>query len=180
MLIEDSPLFNVVFADWNGTVISSNTYRWGDEVSVPRNPAKAADNTYTYTFVGWDKAVVNCAGDATYTATYTPSYIEYTVVFKNWDGSVIGSKTYHYGETVEVPATPEKPADQMHTYSFVGWDADVTACNGDAIYTAVFEVAYPLGDINTNKEVNSDDVIQLLLHVTMPERFPLQGGKKEE
>lgn len=138
VVTEDSPLFNVVFADWNGTVISSNTYRWGDEVSVPRNPAKAADNTYTYTFVGWDNAVVNCKGDATYTATYAATYIDYTVVFKNWNGTVLSTEIYHWGDTVTTPVNPYRPSDDTYIYTFTGWDKMVIACCGNAEYTAVY------------------------------------------
>ncbi len=53
----------------DGTILSTETYHYGDEIVVPVAPTKAADNTYTYTFAGWDKEVVNCAGNATYTAT---------------------------------------------------------------------------------------------------------------
>ena len=71
--------YTVVFKDENGTIISTKTYYYGADVVVPNAPSKAADNTYTYTFAGWDKEVVDCVADATYTATYTPVYINYTI-----------------------------------------------------------------------------------------------------
>ena len=134
--------YTVVFQDWNGKTLSTKTYHYGDKVTAPTAPTRAADKTYTYTFAGWDKSVVNCAGDATYTATYTPTYINYTVTFKNWDGSVISSKTYHYGDKVTVPATPTRAADKTYTYSFSGWDKTVVNCAGDATYTAIFTSTY--------------------------------------
>ncbi len=66
--------FIVSFVDWDGTVLSTNTYHWGDEVAAPEAPTREADDTYAYNFAGWDKEIVSCAGDATYTATYTKQY----------------------------------------------------------------------------------------------------------
>ncbi len=134
--------YTVVFQDEDGSVISSKTYHYGDKVTAPKNPSKAADNTYTYAFAGWDKAVVKCAGDAAYTATYSATYIDYTVVFQDEDGSVISSNTYHYGDAVTVPADPAKEADNTYTYPFAGWDKAVVDCAGDATYTATYTPTY--------------------------------------
>ena len=132
----------IIFKNWNGTIISSKTYHWGDSVVAPTAPTKAADNTYTYAFVGWDKDVVDCAGDATYTATYSPTYINYTVKFLDENGSTISEKTYHWGDQVTIPTNPTKAADNTYTYTFAGWDQDVTACAGNATYTATFTATY--------------------------------------
>ncbi len=134
--------YTVVFKNWDGSVISSLTYHWGETIAAPVTPTKAADNTYTYAFAGWDVPVVACAGNATYTATYTPAYIDYTVVFKDWDGTVLSEKTYHFGDAVTVPAAPVRAADNTYTYTFGGWDAPIVACAGNATYTATYVPAY--------------------------------------
>lgn len=131
-----------MFKNWDGTVLSTDIYHWGDVVTAPADPTKAADNTYTYAFVGWDKTVVNCAGSATYTATYEATYINYTVVFKNWDGTVLSTKTYHWGNAVTAPAEPARGADNTFTYTFTGWDPAVVDCNGNAVYTAQYSKHY--------------------------------------
>ncbi len=133
--------YTVTFRNDDGTVLSTKTYHYGDTVTKPTNPTKAADKTYTYTFAGWDKTVVPCNGDATYKATYTKSFVEYTVEFKNYDGTVISSKTYHYGDTVTLPSKPTKPSDSKFYYTFTGWDRSVSACYGNAVYTATFTAA---------------------------------------
>ena len=134
--------YTVEFKDQNGNTLSTNTYHYGDEVTAPSNPTKAADNTYTYAFAGWNKEVVACDGDATYTATFTPTYIEYTVEFKDFGGETISSSTYHYGDAIVVPANPTRAADLLGTYSFKGWDKAIVACAGNATYTATYDITY--------------------------------------
>ena len=134
--------YTVVFKDYNGDTLSSETYHHGDAVTAPSNPTRAADNTYTYAFAGWDSTVVACAGDATYTATYTPTFIEYTVVFKDYNGTILGSATLHYGDAVTAPADPTRAADLVGTYSFAGWDSEVVSCAGNAEYTATYDISY--------------------------------------
>ena len=134
--------YTVTFVNEDGTVLSAKTYHWGDSVEIPEDPAKAADNTYTYTFAGWDQEVVNCAGNAIYTATYTPIYIDYTVTFVDEDGTVLSTKTYHWGDRVTAPADPSKAADKTYTYTFAGWDKEVTGCAGNAVYTATYTPVY--------------------------------------
>ena len=82
------------------------SYHFGDTVTEPQIPTRAADNTYTYAFAGWNTSIsTTCDGTKEYKATYTPTYIEYTVVFKDYNGDVISSKEYHYGDTVTVLET---------------------------------------------------------------------------
>ena len=134
--------YDIIFLDYDGAEISKITYEEGDTVIVPKNPTRSADNTYTYTFAGWDKTVTTVAGDTTYKATYTPTYIEYTVKFVNYDNSVIDTKNYHYGETVTVPENPSKDADETYTYAFKSWDNEVVDCVGNATYKATYDATY--------------------------------------
>ena len=106
-------------------------------------PTKAADKTYTYTFNGWDKEVVNVAGNAEYTAIFKSVYIKYTVTFYAEDGEteILKKADYHYGELVTKPADPEKAADKTYTYAFAGWEGWNDAAKnvaGSASYTATF------------------------------------------
>lgn len=142
VVTEQLPSYNVVFLDWDSTVLSTKTYWHGDEVIAPADPTKAADNVYSYIFIGWDKEIVNCIDNATYTAIYSPVYIDYTVVFQNWDGSILSTQTYHYGENVIVPGDPAKAADNVYSYSFSGWDKEVLNCTGHATYTATYTSVY--------------------------------------
>lgn len=164
--------YTVKFLNEDGYVISEQTYHWGDEIAVPGDPTKAADNTYTYAFTGWNQEIITCAGDATYTATYQETYIEYTVIFQYENGTVIKQYTLHYGDAVTTPEKPTPPED----FVFVSWDQPITACQGNATYTAVFAPReYLPGDLDGNEAVNTDDVYKLLLHISLPDMFPVKG-----
>lgn len=160
----------VSFRDYDGTLISAETCQLGDTVTVPADPTREADNTYTYTFSGWDKDIVACEGDTTYTATYTATYIEYTVSFVDEDGTLISENTYHYGDEVSVPTAPEKAQDNEYTYTFSGWDSEVTACLGNATYTATYEATLRIysvvfanydGEVILNKTYHWGDEITI-------------------
>ena len=163
----------VRFVDYDGRELSSGEYMYLDPVAVPENPERPGDETYTYTFAGWDKTVEACTGDAVYTAVYTPVYIDYTVTFRNADGSLISSRTYHYGETVEIPAEPEKPADVPENYVFKGWGSEISVCTGDAEYTAVFEPPFARGDLNQDGSVDDLDVEVLLWYTLFGDLYPV-------
>ena len=151
--------YTVTFVDEDGTtVLSTATYHFGDEVVLPTDPTKAADLAYTYDFDHWTPDVTDVAGDAIYTATYTATPIDYTISFYA-NGEEISAKTYHYGDTIEVPANPTKAADEYNTYEFAGWTPAVPATvdgTGDGIYTATF-TATPID--YTVTFVNDDDSV---------------------
>lgn len=134
--------YTVIFKNYDGTVLSTSTYHYGDTVVVPATPVKPADNTYSYAFKGWKNFSTVCVGNVEYVPEFTSAYIDYTVVFKNYDNSVLSSKTYHYGDTIMEPAIPSKPSDNIYSYLFTGWDNDIVNCNGNAEYKATYTQAY--------------------------------------
>ena len=135
----DAPVNHTVrFVDWDGTVLSEQTVAEGRTPVPPADPKRASDETYTYAFAGWTPELAPVSGDATYTAAYTQTFIEYTVKFVDWDGKVISEQTYHYGDTVVAPENPTRPSDGANSYTFSGWDKDITLCYGDATYKATY------------------------------------------
>ena len=143
-IVPEKPKYEVVFKNHDGTVLQIEEVEEGNvpEYKAPI-PVKSEDNTYTYEFIGWDKEVVNATENVEYVAVFKPIYKNYTVVFKNENGSVISSKEdYHYGDIVEVPEEPTKAEDNTYTYKFVGWDKEITEVKGNVEYTAKYEAIY--------------------------------------
>jgi len=60
---------------------------------------------------------------------------EHTVMFKNWDGSVLQEETLTFGSVPEYKGeTPTREG-----YAFTGWTPELGAISGDTVYTALFE-----------------------------------------
>lgn len=67
---------------------------------------------------------------------YTP---QYTITFKDYDGTIISERKYAKDATIVVPANPERAADDEYTYTFKDWGKTVAAtATADAVYTAAY------------------------------------------
>jgi hypothetical protein len=65
--------YTITFLDWDGSELAKGRYDYNTAASVivPENPTRENDAHYSYTFAGWNPAVVAVTDSATYKATYT-------------------------------------------------------------------------------------------------------------
>ncbi len=140
---EETRMYTITF-DANGGVYThlstptttvSSDYEYDASISVPATPTRAADNSYTYTFMGYDATVNSKATQSiTYKAQWEQTPILYTVTFNANGGSIdVGSgetkDSYQndglkYGDKIELPTgysmvAPESTAAQV--FEFDGW-----------------------------------------------------------
>ncbi len=141
--------YTVTWLDEDGTVLETDTdVKAGTTPAYDgATPTKAADAQYTYTFSGWTPDVSAVTGDISYKAVYTRTTNQYTVTWKDEDGTVLKTEKLDYGATPSYSGdTPTKEGDAEHSYTFAGWKAiaedgtqsDITTVTADATYTATY------------------------------------------
>lgn len=174
------PLYTVTW-DVDG-VLSTEQYEEGMMPSYKGETAKADDENYSYTFIGWspDLAPVTC--DVTYTAVYEKLPLVCTITW-NIDG-IITTEEYAQGELPEFKGDTSKADDQLFTYTFAGWSPEIVPAKEDATYTAVYtravKTTVPDGrftDVPENawyyKEVYAADGLKLMGGISATEFEPL-------
>jgi transglutaminase-like putative cysteine protease len=131
----------VTFKNYDDTVLYVDQVVTGaSAVYKGATPNHPADDNYIYTFSGWDKALADIKEDTTLVAQYTKSSPEFTVTFKNYDGTVLGDDTVKIGETaVYSGATPTRKEDDQYTYTFKGWDRSLDKVNKNFFTLALYE-----------------------------------------
>lgn len=127
---------NFRYDDANGEIFHTQVLEYGSQITPPSTARE--DKIYIYTFSGWDRPFESVTCNAEYYAQYTREYIMYTVRFLNWNGDVISTASYRYGEKPQVPdVIPERESDNENTYSFAGW-GNVVAVTENVDYVAQF------------------------------------------
>ncbi len=135
--------FTITWLNWDGTVLERDVVNKGNNpVYYGATPTRASDGTYSYVFAGWRENVVPASGDAVYTAAFSaiPIVTQYLIIWQNYDGTVLGSERINNGETPRYTGNvPTRASDGTYTYTFIGWDKDITAATADTVYVAQYK-----------------------------------------
>ena len=133
--------YTVTWKNYEGTVLETDTTEYG---RVPTydgaTPVREADTENSYTFAGWHITVSEVKGDIEYIATYTATPLGYTVIWKNWDGTVLETdeKVPHGSMPSYDGSIPTREPTAKYTYLFADWDSEVVEVTKNVTYTAVF------------------------------------------
>ncbi len=141
--------YTVTFKDEGGATIKTESVKYGEKATPPTAPEKADTAQWDYSFEGWFDSNNNkwssntvITGNTTFTAQYSAKTQEYTVVWKNYDGTVLETDTgVLYGTKPKYDGpVPTRPNNAEHSYEFAGWDYDINAgITGNKVFTAKFE-----------------------------------------
>ena len=145
--------YTITWKNWDGTELKTEQVAYGEVPAYTgETPTRVGDAEHTYTFSGWTPEIQTVTGEAEYTAVFTDTINTYTVTWKNWDGTVLETdEKVEYGTTPEYNGeTPTKVADAQYTYTFKGWNPEITAVTGDVTYTAVFDETHKDGWFGEN------------------------------
>lgn len=136
--------FTVTYKDGDWTSETPESYKAGEWVTV-KNPASAIG----YTFGGWEsntgetyqpgKQFKMPDTNVVLTAKWVAN--TYTITWMGADGELMQTTVQHGETPVYSGATPTKDATVDKTYTFKGWDPEITAATEDTTYTAQFEEA---------------------------------------
>jgi len=126
-------------------------------------PSKEETEEYRYRFSGWDLPLSSIKKETIFHAQYEEIKKEYTATFVNFDGSELFSERYGYGDTpIYLGMAPEKPANELYTYSFTGWDKEIGPLTEDTVYTALFkedEILYTVTFVNDDDSFLDEDKV---------------------
>ena len=118
---DPTPQYTVRFYGKDGmTLLDTQTVNEGADATPPAAPA--VDGWH---FTGWDKPYTTITGDVNITAIYGEDMTVWTVTYKNWDGSSLGSEQVNDGEAAQGVAVTREG------YTFVKWRDYITGDDVD-------------------------------------------------
>ena len=128
----------------HGIAASSIYYPYG-------TPIKEATAALVYTFDYWTPEVATITEDVTFDAVFMPASRLYTVVFQNWEHTLLDEQQVAYGAAAIAPVNPTR-----EDYIFIGWDREFDNILADMTVTALFELKK---DISLYEESDNSSII---------------------
>ncbi|MFA6830421.1 MAG: leucine-rich repeat domain-containing protein, partial [Bacilli bacterium] len=87
-----------------------------------------------------DSQISAITSESTSSSTSEPStVISYSVIFKNYDGTILQSTEWEYGTMPSYNGNdPTREADSCFSYSFKGWSPEIQSVTAEATYVATY------------------------------------------
>ncbi len=133
--------YKVVFKNYDGSVLQEETLDYGSTPVYKKNvPTREKTEEYTYEFKSWDKEITKVTSNQEYIATYKETKNQYKIIFTNYDGNVLQEETLDYGSEVTYKGSiPTREKTKEYTYTFTGWDKEITKVLKNETYIAVYK-----------------------------------------
>ena len=135
---DENTTYIITFCNDDGTILQQDTLELGEMPQYRGEiPTKDSTEYMKYSFSSWTPVLQVATENITYTAQYTEMY---KVSFHNWDDTLLQSAWHNYGEYPSYTGiTPMREADEQYTYTFSGWDPELSAVTGYTSYYAQYE-----------------------------------------
>ena len=158
--------YSIQFKDWDGTILSTQTVKYGHKPTKPANPTRTG-----YTFTGWSNNPDSApTGDTVYTAQYQIN--SYTIRFLDYNGTVLKTQSVNYGSTPTPPSNPSRTG-----YSFTGWSPSITAATQNRDYTAQYTInSFTVTFLDGNGGVFSTQTVSYGGYASAPSSNPTKTG----
>ena len=150
--------FTIAFVNDDGTPLQSGSVAYGETPSYTGEaPTKQSAPEYTYTFAAWSPEITSVTGEATYTATYDKTPVDYKLTWVI-DSENYKNETIPFGSNVSAPEVDEKAG---YTFAWVDeipetMPAQDVTINGK--YTAIKYTATFVKEDGTELETREYDV----------------------
>ncbi|MBE6130668.1 MAG: hypothetical protein E7183_03025 [Erysipelotrichaceae bacterium] len=122
----------------DGVIIKEETAVYNSNIVYPENPVKESTQQYSYLFKEWDNTAIVLLKDEVFNAVFESTTNQYTYKFVDTDGTVLKETTADYGTEIVAPNDPLKEGNAEFSYTFAGWDKDVTILTEDVTFTATY------------------------------------------
>lgn len=124
------PEYTVTYIDWDGTEISRQTVKEGENTVIP----EVVPEREGYDFICWNNTGTNVKDDMTISPVYRIK--TYTVVFVDWTNETVEMQFYEHGQPLTVPEI-----ESTEESIVAGWDTvvDGVLVTDNMIITAKYE-----------------------------------------
>ena len=156
--------YEITFVNGN-TVLQSSEVEYGTMPTPPTVSLPEKTAQYTYSFGGWDRDIVAVTGAATYSAVINQTVNKYSVVFKDYNGTILKDVAeYDYGTSatdIVKPANPIRSSSAQYAYTFKGWSPTISEVTKDAEYVAEYDSTlrnYTIAFVSESETLQSSNI----------------------